>query len=191
MGEICISRIVLVGNPRYLQKIVDAAQNINGLDGLKKKLKLQFPDIGNRYSIQTEMISAGELWLTVTTELGSVREFWNAIVERMGLQGFASYSEVGNNSFTENDPKGIWFPDNYKFVPESDKATDYFPGLKSSFYRTPRQIEETLNRVSGEDYTYDEWTDLMDDMNIGQLIYIKRFGSQTLPFSKEKMVACS
>ena len=173
MASLCFNEVVLTGEPEKLTKlkevIVKVGNEIKYITPEEICKNLGIDTKGFTYSydiamgelkdIDFQTIPQGFLKLYCCTAWGDNRTTWKTICEKIGLE-FAIRSDVDGEYWTINDPEAKWFPENFVF---DSYGEGVFAKLETSFYKTKEELCETLNEISKEEKTFEEWKEYFED----------------------------
>lgn len=174
MANLCSNTVVLTGNPEKLGKLEKIIRKLGAGDkyimpeGICEELGIDDGKEGHSYDtamgkvddIDFSTIAEGYLKFYCCTAWGDNRGTWELICEKLSLDGYAMSSEADGEYWIVNDPNGIWFPENYVFDSYGDGT---FAELETAYYATKEELCEALNKVAGEEKTFEEWQKYMDD----------------------------
>lgn len=198
MANLCSNTVVLVGSPEKLTILKDIITELGAggkyilPEGICEKLGINNSKeghscdtaMGKLDDIDFSTIPEGYLRFYCCTAWGDNRGTWDMICEEMDLDGYALSSEADGDYWIVNDPDGIWFPENYVFDSYGEGA---FAELETSYYNSKEDLCEALNKIAGEEKSFEEWQEYLEDNDDeeGVIKIIEReTGNQTLPYKK-------
>lgn len=199
MANLCGNDVVLVGNPKSLEKVADAIRTAGekekyvSPEGIQAVLGFEDDKWGYSYDtamgplseINLDTVSDGYLKFYCSSAWGDIRGYWEALCEECDLDGFAAASDCDGEYWVVNDPEGIWFPENYVFDSYGDGT---FADLEMDYYKTKEDLAEKLNEISEENLTFDEWVGYMEEYegDEGSIKFIEREGVQVYPYKMKE-----
>lgn len=194
MANLCTNSIALIGKPENLNHLVDIIKQVANTqeyvtpEAIQEFLGFTKEGWGRSYDnalgkglsgVNTERINDGVLFLDCTTAWGAIDEYWAELCLWLNLKGFASFSETDDDLWTTNDPEGIWFPEKYLYddYGELEAIADY------EYFNCEEDVATHLNKASGENKTFDEWVEYLEDNECyGIIKTIEKGGSQVYPY---------
>lgn len=200
MANLCGNTVVMAGNPEKLARLETIIRKLGAggkyilPEGICEELNIDVSKKGHSYDtamgrlddIDFSTIPEGYLRFYCCSAWGDIRGIWDAICETLDLNGFASLSDADGEYWIVNDPGGIWFPEKLVFDSYGEGT---FAELEMDYYNSEEELAEKLNKVSGEEKTFAEWQEYLEDNDDeeGVIRVIDREGNQLLPFRKENV----
>ena len=175
MANICCGEVYFRGNPESIKKIneildsfIKDKKKITLFD-LKEKLELDY-NADLSYCVQDFNIDADDL-LRISFEFAwdCHEEFLNAIANKYGLKWSGLFDVEGDGYFKVN-PMDV-FQENY-VIDVHDYNNLGLPNEIYEFFVEPDDVAEFLNKSSGQNCSYEEWKDTLDDSDCGRIYEI-------------------
>ena len=171
MPNICCADVYFRSeNPKKLRDLNDVFESFT-----KKREKIYFDKEFNEkiklsYEGDTGSVSSYDfdgknvLYVSFDFAWDDHREFLNALAEILEAKWSGLF-----------DSDGLWKVDPLKFFPENylvdvfDNNNIGLPNDIHEFFETEKEIEEYLNKVSNQRYTYEEWKNTLDESDFGRI----------------------
>lgn len=179
MANLCCNTVHLIGDKLALDRIMDAHNRIQTpvktLEALQEQLQFECEGWGRSYDdgiSSIEFDDNGHLVIDCCTAWGSVDDYWIALSKFLGLEKWASWSELDSEIFVVNDDNGEIFPTQYML--EVWDETDYdLPDDRVEF-KTEDELLAYLNEKIGTAKTLAEYEELIDDEGWGSIVTVER-----------------
>lgn len=180
MANLCFNKVFLIGDNDKLQKIVDAYNSIHTkyktLETIQEILQLDCSDWGRSYDdgvSLVEIIKDRTLVIECTTAWSSVDAYWDALKEHLGLDTWASYSELDSEVWVTNDPDKIYFPDEYLLDVYDSSPYDFDDDRY--FFKSQKDFVAFMNGKTKENHKFKYYENLInEDSEWGILVTIER-----------------
>lgn len=198
MANLCTNNVILKGNEEILLKLKEAIVSVGTRnkiitpEAIADELGVTINSSGRSYDtamgtledINFDTIENRYLQFYVCSAWGDMDDFWKILCDELELDGFACMSEADGEYWCANDPDGLWFPENYVFDSYGDGP---FEELETSFFTSKQELEDSLNKISEEKHSFEEWKEIINsDSEFGQIAVVERTGEQ-LPREEGKL----
>lgn len=180
MANLCCNTVHLIGDKSALDKVVAAYNQITTecktLEALQENLGFTCEGWGRSYDDGISFCDfddeTGHLIIDVCTAWGGVDDYWDALKKFLGLEKWASWSEVDSEIFVTNDPDFQIFPTQY--ILETWDENDYGIDEDRIEFDSEEDALNYLNQKIGTQFSLDGYAELIDDEEWGSLITIER-----------------